>query len=407
MNPPYHPQSTPRPMYDTGGIFAKYGDAYKANHPLSPQQLKVLHDLSKCRTSFLGGHLYTCSDECGFEEPHYNSCRNRHCPKCQGIAMRLWVNNRLKELLPVPYFHNVCTIPHSYNILVPYNDKLIYDILFEAAHESLDLLAKKYFNGKLGIIAVLHTWGQTLSRHIHLHCLVTGGALSFDETRWFPSYDKYLFNVHELSALFRDLFCKKMRKAFKKGEFTFKHKSAILADPVCFEAFIKEQEQKDWVIYCKKPFAGSAKVMEYLGRYTHRVALSNRRIKSVSNGNIVIDYKDYNDLDANKVPKHKDLKLTITGFITLFLLHVLPKGYRKIRYFGILGGQNKIARLQKCRDLIAQQNLSSEPFECNEPEIEIIELPTCPNCGAPLLRKAELKPARAGPTISEILKNAA
>jgi len=320
--------------------------------------------------------------------------------------MRLWVKDRLKELLPVPYFHNVSTLPSDFNVLVPYNEKLIYDALFEATHESLASLATKYLNGKLGIIAVLHTWGQTLSRHIHVHCLVTGGSLSFDEKQWFPSYDKYLFDVHEQSALLRKLFCKKMRKAFKKGEFTFKHKSASLADPVCFEAFIKGQEQKDWVVYCKKPFAGSAKVIEYLGRYTHRVALSNSRIKFVSKDSIVIDYKDYRDLDTNDIPKHKDLKLTIANFITLFLLHVLPKGYRKIRYYGLLGGQNKFARLQTCRDLIAQQNLSSEPFNCDELEIEIVELPVCPNCGAALRHKAKLKPERAGPTVGEILEEA-
>jgi len=359
-------------------IFRDYGDEYARTHPMSKQQRKVMHDIKVCRTSFLGGHLEKC-DECGHERISYNSCRNRHCPKCQGIAMRKWIAKRKSELLPIPYFHLIFTIPHAFNVLIPYNEKVIYAILFKAASQALAKLSGKYLGGSLGIIAVLHTWGQNLSLHSHLHCIVTGGALSFDKRHWIASSEEFLFDVYELSDEFRKRFCSLMKNARKKGALSFNHKAAYLSDENAFAHLIHEQENIDWVVYCKKPFAGPDKVIEYIGRYTHRVAISNSRIKSVKEGKITIDYKDYQDLNKNGIPKHKDMIFTAEHFIRLFMLHILPESFVKIRFYGILAGSYRNENIQHCRDLfglprqlssLADENIESEKDSC-----------ICPVCG--------------------------
>ncbi len=386
-----------RPEYCVGDIFRQYGDRYQATHAMSPAQRKVFRAVSRCRTSALGGHLYSCGHECGFEIPAYNSCRNRHCPMCQGIAMRKWLEERLQELLPVPHFHAIFTITHGFNALIPYNERLLYDTLFEAASYSLDKLSRKYLGGRLGVIAVLHTWGQKLQRHVHLHCLVTGGALSLDQKRWVACSDKRLFDVYELSDIFRDRFCTLMRRHYAKDRLVFQHKVAHLARGQAFESLMEEAEHQPWTVYCKRPFAGPAKVVEYLGRYSHRVAISNRRIKSIADGRVVFDYKDYRDLDAQAAPKHQQMNVSAEAFIKRFMLHVLPKGYRKIRYFGFLGGNQRNALVKLCRRLLVRQGLAN--VQDAEPVAALPEMDemVCPKCGGPLCLKSALKPSRAGP----------
>ena len=396
-----------RPEFDLGEIFRQHRDVYEKSRSLSPQQRKVLHDLSVCRTSFLGGHLYECSQGCGYEQPRYNSCRNRHCPKCQGGRMMQWVQEQLKEVLPIGYFHTIFTMSHAFNDLVPYNERVLYNAIFEAASTSLDRLAKQQLKGTLGVTAVLHTWGQNLSRHIHLHCLVTGGALSLDQTRWIPCGGTSLFDVYELSRLLRELFCQRVRKLYSQNKLVLKYKTAHLSRAETFDQFMAKQESIDWVVHCKRPFAGSEKVVEYLGRYSYRVALSNRRITDVTDTQVTLDYKDYADVDSRDVPKHKEMKVAVATFMDMFLRHVLPKGFRKIRYYGILAGSKRAEKLQQCRTLIQQQTPETLNTEAAESSPEIIELTTCPDCGAPLKLQAELEPKRAGPQNAEVLNDVA
>jgi len=388
----------PKPEHSVGDIFHLYGDTYDKAHALSPEQCKVLRTLSKCRTSALGGHLYECEDQCGYEIPVYNSCRNRHCPLCQGIAMRKWLAKRMEELLDVPYYHTIFTISHGFDVLIPYNERLFYDALFEAASWSLDFMSRKVYDGTFGTTAVLHTWGQKLQRHVHLHCLVTGGALSLDRKSWIPIGDKYLVNVEELAVKFRDRFCHIIRRYYRKDLLVFKGDTTYLSRGQAFESFMEEQEAKLWHVYCQPPFAGPEKVVEYLSRYSHRVAISNRRILSVENGQVAFSYKDYKDEDAQKKPKVKTAYYTIEKFITCFLLHVLPKGFQKIRYFGFIGGSQRHEKIELCRTLIQQHpSMPSYPVQDKDPEPATFEPAVCPRCGAPLVVKARLKPKRAGP----------
>jgi len=392
-----HPLNS-KPEHSVGDIFHRYGDIYDKSHAMSPEQCKVLRTLSKCRTSALGGHLYECEDECGYEIPVYNSCRDRHCPLCQGIAMRKWLAKRMEELLPVPYYHTIFTISHGFDVLIPSNERLFYDALFEAASWSLDFMSRKTYDGTFGTTAVLHTWGQKLQRHVHLHCLVTGGALSSDRKRWVPIGEKFLVDVEELAVKFRDRFCHIMRRYYRKDQLTFKQNAAYLSRGQAFDSFMEEQEAILWHVYCQPPFAGPEKVVEYLGRYSHRVAISNRRILSVENGQVVFSYKDYQDVDAQKRPKEKTASYSIAKFIQCFLLHVLPKGFRKIRYFGFLAGNQGPQKIELCRDLIQQHPAMSTPTELESDTESIFEPAVCPDCGGRLVAKAELKRKRAGPT---------
>jgi hypothetical protein len=392
----------PKPEHSVGDIFHRYGDTYDNAHAMSPEQCKVLRTLSKCRTSALGGHLYECDEGCGYEIPVYNSCRDRHCPLCQGIAMRKWLAKRMEELLPVPYYHTIFTISHGFDVLIPYNERLFYDALFEAASWSLDFMSRKYHNGTFGTTAVLHTWGQKLQRHVHLHCLVTGGALSLDRKSWIPIGEKYLVDVKELAVKFRDRFCHIIRRSFRKDLLTFKHDATYLSRGQAFDSFMEEQEAKLWHVYCQRPFAGPEKVVEYLGRYSHRVAISNRRILSVENGQVSFSYKDYQDEDAQKKPKVKTAIYTLEKFIQCFLLHVLPKGFRKIRYFGCLAGNNGPQKLALCRALIrAHPSMPTSPAAETDTEPTTFEPAVCPDCGGRLVVKRVLERQRAGPKRSK------
>jgi hypothetical protein len=383
-----------RPEYDMGEIFRAHRAAYNSSHSMSPEQRKVLHDICVCRTSELGGHMHECSDECGYEIPVYNSCRNRHCPKCQGKAMHEWVKKRLEDLLPVPYFHNVFTLSHAFNVLVPYNESLMYDLMFASVSTAIKAQALKELGGKVGVVAVLHTWGQKLFRHVHIHCLITGGALLSDRSRWNPASKTYLMDVYELSDKFKDAFLTGIQKAYENHEIDFSHSEARpLKTPEAFSKMLSKEECKAWSLYSKPPFAGPAKVVEYMGRYTHRIGISNRRILSVTKTDLTFDYKDNKDLDANGAPRHKPQTLPIHSFMALFLQHTLPKSYRKIRYYGLLGGSAKTKSIELCRRLIHTQGIA-EPIAL--PEVDpIMEDHLCPVCGKALRIKQKLHPARA------------
>ena len=379
-------EQTGRTPFDIGAIFRHWGDAYLASRPASVQQRKVLKVLAMCRTIRLGGHLERCeNDACGYERPVYNSCGDRHCPKCQGLLMRKWLKDRIAELLPCPYFHCVFTLPASFNALaeVEADAEALYAALFRAAPEALQRMAKQVLQAKLGVVSVLHTWGQSMWTHVHLHCIVTGGGLSLDGTRWVPSAEGYLFDVTELSAIFRERFCRLLRLAAKKGKVTG------LATPA-FERLMAAEESRDWVVHCKKPFAGPRRVLEYIARYTHRVAITNRRILAVDEvaETVTIAYKDYRAVSGAEAPPTKPLVLAVLEFISRFLRHVLPAGFRKIRSSGLLVGKGKKDRLALCRKLLAapaEAPAEDEAEDAWEPD-------TCPRCGeGRMLKIAEIE----------------
>jgi hypothetical protein len=296
-------EKKPRP--ELADVFRQYGESYRNTHRLPATHKKVMRAIEVCRTQELGGHLDRC-DSCGFERPAYNSCRNRHCPKCQSLAKAKWLNKQTSELLPVGYFHLVFTLPHELNGLVLINRKILLVLLFKAVSETLLEFGRRRLGGTVGIIAVLHTWDQTLKDHFHLHCLIPAGALSFDHSRWIKARRNYLFPVKALSGVFRGKFLDLLQQACEKGNIPAANNE------------IKASRQKNWIVYAKKPFGSPQTVLDYLGRYTHRVALSNDRILAVHHGQITLSYRDRKDRDRKKT-----IILDAQEFIRRFLLHVL------------------------------------------------------------------------------------
>ena len=361
--------------HDVGEIFRLFGPEYEKRYPMSRCQRKALRALAVCRTAYLGGHLEQC-EHCGFERSHYNSCRNVNCPKCQGIQRRKWVTARLSEMLPVPYFHVVFTVPSSMSDALIGFERILYRVLFQASSQTLLHFFKDRYGSQPGLISVLHTWGQTMSRHPHVHFLVTGGGLSLDRNRWISTSDRYLFDVKKFSKEFRARFLKGLKKA-----------KIVIADGVC--------EEEDWVVYCQKPFAGAERVIEYLGRYTYRTAISNRRIRSVSANEVTFDYKDYRDEDENGIPKHKLMTVDGVTFIRLFLQHILPSGFRRIRFYGILAGRERAAKLERCRELLCSLIIDDSKTSLDEGTSKI---PLCPQCGkGEFIAILNLEPIRPPP----------
>ena len=315
-------------------IFRLYGERYRCTHPLPASHRKAMRAIEVCRTQELGGHLKKC-DTCGFEHPAYNSCRNRHCPKCQSLAKAQWLEKQTAELLPVGYFHLVFTLPHELNRLILAHKKILLALLFKAVSETLLEFGQRRLQGTLGIIAVLHTWDQILKDHFHLHCLVPAGALSFDHSHWIAARKNFLFPITALSQVFRGKFLGLLHQACDKEKIP----------PANNE--IKASRQKNWVVYAKKPFGSPQSVLDYLGRYTHRVALSNDRILKIENGEVTLSYRDRKDGDRKKT-----LPLDAQEFIRRFLLHVLPQGFMRIRHFGFLANRSKKQALTQCRKLL-------------------------------------------------------
>ena len=362
-------------------IFRRYADEYRQSHAVSYEQLKVMHHIEICRSAELGGHLEQC-DQCGFERNAYNSCRDRHCPKCQTLTKEQWLNDRKAELLPCGYFHLVFTLPHDLNPIILSNKKTAFNILFAAVNQTLQAFAKDpqwRLEGRLGFISVLHTWSQTLIDHFHLHCLIPAGALSFTKDRWIPASDNYLFKITSLALEFRKRYLKLLSGAYLKDQLVFTKKTAALESKQNFQQLTNSVSKKKWIAYAKRPFAGPQQVLEYLGRYTHRVAISNNRIICIDNGKVTFTYKD-----RQKEDEIKKMTLDADEFIRRFLLHVLPKGLIKIRYFGFLAHTNKKKDIPLIRKLIDPD--ATLPEKINESISEMmlrltgIDISCCPKC---------------------------
>jgi predicted Zn-ribbon and HTH transcriptional regulator len=358
-------------------IFRNYGQEYRQNHALPLSHLRVMRAVERCRTAALGGHLQQC-DACGFEHPAYNSCRNRHCPKCQSLAKARWLEKQRLELLPVGYFHLLFTVPHELNRLILVNKKPLINILFKSVSETLLEFAQTHLKGTLGITAVLHTWDPTLLDHFHLHCLVCAGALSGDQNRWMAAGKNFLFYVKALSSVLRGKFLDLLKRAFDQKKLLFPGQSAPLANAGTFTLLLKTLRQKPSVVYAKKPFASPDSVLDYLGRYTFGVALSNDRILSAHNGEVTFSYRNRKHHNQRKF-----MKLQTEEFIGRFLLHVIPKGLMRVRHFGCLANNSK-KRLSNCRQLLGLLPALAKPLQRSTHELMLvltgIDVTRCPRC---------------------------
>ena len=348
----------PRPetakRWEVADIFREYGESYRRNKRLPGGHRKVMHALQACRTSYLGGHVQKC-DTCGFEQHAYNSCRNRHCPKCQMLTKAQWVEDRKSELLALPYFHNVFTLTHELNPIALCNKKAVLSILFKAVSETLLQFGRNNLGGTIGFTAILHTWDQRLLDHLHLHCVIAGGVLAADKASWIQTNNNYLFNVEALSLVFRGKFLEYLEKARAKGALKFPGNTAPYATAEGFSGLIQALRAKNWVVFSKKPFAGPQAVLDYIGRYTHRVAISNNRIVKVDDGKVTFTYRYRKNDNTLRVKT-----LGADEFIRRFLLHVLPHGFVKIRHFGFLSNRRKKDKVQLCRKLIGDNRPAPE-----------------------------------------------
>jgi len=335
---------------EVADIFNRYGDAYRHAHADSMGTLprRVMSAIELCRTAALGGHVEQC-DACAHQRIAYNSCRNRHCPKCQSLARAQWLEDRQAELLPVPYFHVVFTVPQEIAAIAFQNKRVLYDILFHASAETLHTIAfdPKHLGAETGCISILHSWGQNLLFHPHIHCVVPGGGLSPDRTRWIACRPNFFLPVRVLSRLFRRLFLEQLQKAFDGGTLGFFTSLASLSDPQAFANYLASTRKTEWVVYAKPPFGGPKQVLIYLGRYTHRVAISNNRLLGIDDGKIRFRWKDYRHGSAKGV-----MTLDADEFIRRFLLHVVPTGFMRIRHYGFLANRHCEARLACCRRLL-------------------------------------------------------
>jgi hypothetical protein len=385
MLPRDHRRAAGEARPELADIFRQYGESYRKTHRLPASQQKVMRAVSVCRSQELGGHLTQC-DTCGFEHPTYNSCRNRHCPKCQSLAKAKWLQKQTSELLPVGYFHLVFTLPHVLNGLILAHKKILLALLFKAVSETLLEFGRSRLGGTVGMTAVLHTWDQTLKDHFHLHCLIPAGALSFDHSRWIAARKNFLFPVKALSRVFRAKFLSHLKQACERGKL-----HAANNEPNALR-------KKNWIVYAKKPFGSPQTVLDYLGRYTHRVALSNDRILNVQNGLVTLSYRDRKDGDRKKA-----LPLEAHEFIRRFLLHVLPDGFMRLRHFGFLANRSKKQALTQCRKLLGANPASLQsPSESAKDlllRITGIDLNRCPSChnGTMMIVVVELPPISSSP----------
>jgi hypothetical protein len=349
--------------------------------PCSPAQYKAVNAITSCRTASLGGHVYRCG-ECSHERIAYNSCRNRHCPKCQALARAAWVGERIRELLPVDYFHVVFTIPGQLNAFALRNKKVFYNLLFKAASQTLSQLAadKKWIHGEIGFIAILHTWGQNLMDHPHLHCVVPGGGLVKQGKQWKHCSKNFLFPVKVIQTLFRGKFLAFFSEALAQGSIQLHGNLDCFREPLKMKQLKEQLYNTEWIVYVKPPFAGPEAVLKYLGRYTHRIAISNQRLIRMENGNVTFSYKDY--ADGNK---RKTMTLSDTEFIRRFLLHVLPDGFMRIRHYGFLGNRNRTEKIRQCMKLLGKKPLEKNKNPKRWQDI-ILQLcgkdpGICPVCG--------------------------
>ena len=331
-------------------VFRRFGPAFREQHDasLSGARRRAMIAIESCRTAALGGHVERCG-ACGHQRIAYNSCRNRNCPKCQGLARAQWIADRQAELLDVPYFHVVFTVPTVIGVIAFQNQTVIYDILFRAASETLRTIAAdpEHLGAEIGFLGVLHTWGQNLLHHPHIHFLVPGGGIAPDDKRWIACRRGFFLPVRVLSRMFRGQFMHYLEQAFRAGELDFFSAHRHLHEPAAFLRYLAPVWDTEWVVYTKRPFAGPAQVLEYVGRYTHRVAISNNRLVSMDNGRVRFRWKDYRDGNRQKI-----MPLDANEFIRRFLIHVLPDGFHRIRYFGFLGNCHRARKLKRCRELL-------------------------------------------------------
>jgi len=363
-------------------ILKKHGQNFLDNNCASFEQIGVINKIITCRTAAQGGHMDFC-DSCSHTQNSYNSCRNRHCPKCQTMAKEHWLNARKAELLPVPYFHLIFTLPHDLNPIILCNMKILLNLLFSSVNKTIQIFAKDpqwRLEGNPGFIGVLHTWTQTMMDHFHLHCLIPGGVLSDDKESWTSSKKNFLFRTKSLVLAFKNNYIQGLKELYKKTELQFSGKTSKYKNQDQFARLIKTLARKKWSGYAKAPFSGPAKVLEYLGRYTHRVAISNYRIKSMENGKVSFVWKDRADDNKTKL-----MTLEAEEFIRRFLLHVLPKGYRKIRYFGFLSARYKTQNIKTIRELM-HEDPENYAFSQNESIQNMMlrltgtDIRQCPKC---------------------------
>lgn len=361
-----------RKTIELADIFSQYADAYIKDHGVSAAQNKAIKAISRCRTAALGGHIMRC-DNCGKEEQSYNSCRYRHCPKCQTTKQLRWLEDRKTELLPVPYFHVVFTLPHELNALASYNPTVIYNVLFKAAWKTIDTLGRdpKRLGGLMGMMAFLHTWGQNLSQHIHLHCMIPGGALYVEalQAKWRATRKGFLFPVKVMSKLFGKKFISLLRQAFTEDKLLFKGSILKLKESLHFEQLLAHLGSKSWNIYAKEPFKGAAGGLEYLARYVSKTALSNDRIISCENGEVRFKWRDYSDHNKEKV-----LSLKTEEFIRRYLSHVLPDGFMRVRFFGFLANACKAKNINTIRELFSSQDNTANPAVISKDKESIAKL---------------------------------
>ena len=339
-----------RPALELADIFRRYGPAYRQAHSMPVPHHKLMRAIETCRTAVLGGHVDKCS-QCSYTRISYNSCRNRHCPKCQGKQRSEWLDKRKSELLPIEYFHVVFTMPAQAAAIAYQNKAVVYDILFRATAETLLTIARdpQHLGAEIGFFGILHTWGQNLHHHPHVHCVVSGGGLSADYDRFVHSRRRFFLPVRVLSRLFRRLFLEALERAFDRQELVFFGELEALRDPQAFARYLQPLHKREWVVYCKPPFGGPEAVLAYLARYTHRVAIGNQRLQSMENHQVTFQWKDYQH--GNRL---SDMTLSADEFIRRFLLHALPKGFQRIRHYGFLANAHRQEKLELCRKLLWQ-----------------------------------------------------
>jgi len=368
------------PPLEVADIFRLHGPAYRQAHNLPLHQLRLMQAIEVCRTPWLGGVVEWC-DHCHYEHIQYRSCRNRHCPKCQGLARAKWLEQRCGELLPVEYFHVVFTVPQPVATIAFYNKEVVYGILFRTVAETLLTIAAdpQRLGVELGFFGVLHSWGQNLHFHPHIHCVVPGGGLSPDHDRWIHGRRKYLLPVKVLSRRFRRLFLEALEAAFAAGQLQFFGEVEGLRDPTAFRRYLAPWKDKEWVVYAKAPLGGPQQVLEYLGRYTHRVAISNQRLRTLEEDRVSFDWKDYRDQQM------KVMTVAAEEFIRLFLQHSLPTGLQRIRYYGFLANCHRAGKLQLCRRWLAApySEMLPRPTDYRDFYAALTgrNLRRCPRCG--------------------------
>jgi hypothetical protein len=368
---------------EVADVFRHFGPAFREQHgaSLSAARWRAMTAIERCRTAALGGHVERC-DGCGHQRIAYNSCRNHNCPKCQGLARAQWLEDRRAELLDVPYFHVVFTVPDLIATIAFQNQTVVYDILFRAASETLRTIAAdpEHLGAEIGFFGVLHTWGQNLLHHPHIHFLVPGGGIASDRQSWIACRSGFFLPVRVLSRMFRGLFLRYLERAFAAGKLNFFSAHRHLHEPAAFRRYLAPASNADWVVYAKRPFAGPEQVLDYVGRYTHRVAISNNRLMSMDDGKVRFHWKDYRDDN-----RRKTMTLPAAEFIRRFLIHVLPDGFHRIRYFGFLSNGHRAQKLALCRELLGMTTAepAADPPADYRDRFEALtglSLRACPHC---------------------------